>query len=273
MSDTFRITVVLPHPGVPVRKILRGGISCEKGESQLLTSEGSLYGIQVSHMLGRVAGVDDAGRGPIIGPLVVAGVLLQDDRVDSLREMGVKDSKLLTRATRTTLEVRIRELASKVSLVEAQPSEIDDVVLHGGKLKKLNFLEAKMMARVINDLSPEEVYVDASDVNEKRYGQTIMEFLSPELKKIKIVSRHHADRTYPVVSAASIIAKVRRDEAVDALKGEYGDFGSGYVTDPRTLDFLRHWRSSHSEYPPIVRRSWKTIKQIEQDVGQSRLGA
>jgi ribonuclease HII len=221
----------------------------------------------------RVAGVDDAGRGPIIGPLVVAGVLLADNRVDTLREMGVKDSKLLTPATRTSLAVRIRELADKVSIVLAEPNEIDDVVMHGRRLKKLNFLEAKMMAQVVNDLSPEEVYVDASDVNEKRFGQTIVEFLLPELKKITIVSRHHADRIYPTVSAASIIAKVRRDEAVDALRKEYGDFGSGYITDPKTLAFLRHWRASHTEYPPIVRLSWKTIKQIEQEFGQSRLRA
>jgi ribonuclease HII len=140
-----------------------------------------------------VAGVDDAGRGPIIGPLVVAGVLLADNRVDALREMGVKDSKLLTPATRTRLAVRIRELVDRVSLVLAQPTEIDDVVMHGGRLKKLNFLEAKMMAQVVNDLSPEEVYVDASDVNEERFGQTIVEFLLPELKKIRIVSRHHGE--------------------------------------------------------------------------------
>lgn len=221
----------------------------------------------------RIAGVDDAGRGPIIGPLVIAGVLMTEDRIKGLREMGVRDSKLLTPATRTNLSGEIRKLASKVSLAEVQPKEIDEVVVHGGKLKKLNFLEAKLMAQVINELVPEEVYVDASDVNEERYGHTIAEFLQPELKKIRIVSRHHADRTYPVVSAASIIAKVRRDEAVEALRREYGDFGSGYVTDPRTLDFLRNWRGSHAEYPPIVRLSWKTIRQIEQEVGQSRLRA
>lgn len=213
-----------------------------------------------------IAGVDDAGRGPIIGPLVVAGVLMGEDRIKGLREIGVRDSKLLTPATRTSLSGKIRELSSKVSLVEAQPKEIDEVVLHGGKLRRLNFLEAKMMAQVINDLLPEEVYVDASDVNQERYGQTVAEFLQPELRKIKIVSRHHADRTYPVVSAASIIAKVRRDEAVEALRREYGDFGSGYITDPKTLDFLKDWRGSHTEYPPIVRLSWKTIKQIEQEV-------
>jgi len=220
-----------------------------------------------------VAGVDDAGRGPIIGPLVIAGVLVEEDRIKDLRDMGVKDSKLLTPRTRTSLSGRIKDLATKVSLVEAQPKEIDEVVLHGGKLRKLNFLEAKMMAEVINDLAPDEVYVDASDVNEERYGQTIAEFLKPELKAIKIVSRHHADRTYPVVSAASIIAKVRRDGAVEALRREYGDFGSGYITDSKTLDFLRRWRRSHNVYPSIVRLSWKTIKQIELEVGQSRLGA
>jgi ribonuclease HII len=204
---------------------------------------------------------------------VIAGVQFTADRAKSLRQMGVKDSKLLTPATRSSLAARIREVADRISLVEAEPSEIDEAVLHGGKLRRLNFLEAKLMAQVINDLMPEEVYVDASDVNEKRYGQTIVEFLRPELKEIKIVSRHHADRTYPTVSAASIIAKVRRDEAVEALRKEYGNFGSGYITDARTLDFLRNWRRSHSEYPPIVRRSWKTIKQIDQEVGQSRLGA
>jgi ribonuclease HII len=220
----------------------------------------------------RIAGVDDAGRGPIIGPLVIAGVLVGEDQIKDLRDMGVRDSKLLTPTTRSRLSERIKNLATNVSLVEAQPREIDEVVLHGGKLKRLNFLEAKMMAEVISNLSPEEAYVDASDVNEERYGQTIAEFLKPGLKTVKIVSRHHADKTYPVVSAASIIAKVRRDEAVETLRNEYGDFGSGYITDAKTLVFLKGWRRSHGAYPPIVRLSWKTIKQIELEVGQSRLG-
>jgi len=220
-----------------------------------------------------IAGVDDAGRGPIIGPLVVAGVLLGEDRDRELLAMGVKDSKLLTPEVRTQLAPKVRALATKVSAVEVQPKEIDEVVLHGGKLRKLNFLEAQLMAQVITELSPEEVYVDASDVNEQRYGETIREFLPAALRKIKVVSEHHADRTYPVVSAASIIAKVKRDEAVEALRREYGNFGSGYITDARTLNFLREWRRTHDEYPPIVRLSWKTIKEIEREFGQSLLGA
>ena len=220
-----------------------------------------------------IAGVDDAGRGPIIGPLVIAGVLLNEDRSRDLISMGVRDSKLLSPETRTQLDGKIRQMATKISVVEAQPKEIDDVVLHGGKLKKLNYLEAKLMAQVIADLKPEKAFVDASDVNEERYGQTILEFLPNELKNVRIVSEHHADRNFPIVSAASIIAKVRRDSVVESLRSQYGDLGSGYITDPKTLAFLREWRKSHTEYPPIVRRSWKTIKEIEQDLGQSRLGA
>jgi ribonuclease HII len=219
-----------------------------------------------------IAGVDDAGRGPIIGPLVIAGVLLAEDRGRELLAIGVKDSKLLTPDVRMALAGKVRGLAAKVSVVEVQPKEIDEVVLHGGRLRKLNFLEAKLMAQAISELGPEEAYVDASDVKEERYAETIREFLPAELKRIKVVSEHHADRTYPVVSAASIIAKVRRDEIVEALRGQYGNFGSGYITDPRTLDFLREWRRTHDDYPPIVRLSWKTIKEIEREFGQSRLG-
>jgi ribonuclease HII len=219
------------------------------------------------------AGIDDAGRGPIIGPLVIGGVSLPRDRIRELLNLGVRDSKLLTPSTRTRLAKEIRGLVSRASLREIQPIEIDDVVLHGRKLRKLNFLEAKVMAEVINELHPSEVYVDASDVNEKRYGENIRSFLTDDLKAIKIISEHHADRNYPQVSAASIIAKVHRDAVIDRLHAEYGDFGSGYITDPKTMRFLRTYRQSHNAYPQIVRLSWKTAKQIENELAQSRFGA
>jgi len=214
------------------------------------------------------AGIDDAGRGPIIGPLVIGGVALPRDRVRDLLNLGVKDSKLLTPRTRSRLAERMTELVSRMCLREIQPKEIDDVVLHGRKLRKLNFLEAKVMAEVINELHPPEVYVDASDVNEKRYGEDIRSFLTDDLKAIKIISEHHADRNYPQVSAASIIAKVHRDEVIDQMHSEYGDFGSGYITDPKTMKFLRTYRKSHDAYPPIVRLSWKTAKEIENELTQ-----
>ncbi|HUK29401.1 MAG TPA: ribonuclease HII [Candidatus Acidoferrales bacterium] len=220
-----------------------------------------------------IAGADDAGRGPIIGPLIIAGILIPEEKQQALRAMGARDSKLLTPRQRTDLNVKIRELALKVSIVESQPKEIDEIVLHAEKLRKLNFLEAKMMARVIEELGPDTAYVDASDVNEARFGEDIRGFLPASLKEVKICSEHHADRTYPVVSGASIVAKVRRDTIVDGLRQQYGDFGSGYISDPKTMSFLREWRRRHTGYPPIVRMSWKTIKDLEEERTQSRLGA
>jgi ribonuclease HII len=219
-----------------------------------------------------VAGVDDAGRGPVIGPLVIAGVLMAGDRSRELSAMGVKDSKMLTPEQRTELAGKVRGLATKVGVAQAQPREIDEAVMLHGKLWRLNYLEARMMGKVLAELGPEEAYIDASDVNEQRFGDCIREFLPEQLRAITLVSEHHADRTYPVVSAASIIAKVTRDEEVARLHQEYGDFGSGYLTDTRTIDFLKEWRQTHTSYPPIVRLSWKTIRELELEIGQSRLG-
>jgi ribonuclease HII len=218
-----------------------------------------------------IAGIDDAGRGPIIGPLVIAGVLMDEDRIRELVTMGVKDSKLLTPELRSDLAEKIQRIALKVSYDELSPAEIDEVVMRARKLQKLNFLEAKSMAKVIADLKPKAVWVDASDVKPERYARQILDELPANLKRTVLVSEHKADRKYPIVSAASIMAKVRRDAAVSKLWEEYGNFGSGYVTDPNTIAFLKEWRRTHAEYPPIVRRSWKTIKEIESDLAQTKL--
>jgi ribonuclease HII len=219
-----------------------------------------------------VAGIDDAGRGPIIGPLVIAGVLMDEERVRELVSMGVKDSKLLTPESRSGLAEKIQGIASRISYVELSPAEIDEVVLKGRRLQRLNLLEAKSMAKVIADLKPAAVWVDASDVKPERYARQILDELPASLKRTVLVSEHKADRRYPIVSAASIMAKVRRDAAISALWEEYGNFGSGYVT-PSTIKFLKEWRRTHSHYPPIVRKSWKTLREIESDLAQSRLTA
>ena len=218
-----------------------------------------------------VAGVDDAGRGPIIGPLVIAGVLMDEDRVHELVSIGVKDSKLLTPESRSDLARKIQGIASKVAYDEISPAEIDQVVLRARKLQKLNFLEAKSMAKVIAELEPKAVWVDASDVKPERYARHILDELPASLRRTVLVSEHKADRKYPIVSAASIMAKVRRDARVSKLWEEYGNFGSGYVTDPTTIQFLKEWRRAHADYPPIVRRSWKTLRGIESELAQTKL--
>jgi ribonuclease HII len=218
----------------------------------------------------QVAGVDDAGRGAVIGPLVIAGVLLDEKDLHKLKEMGAKDSKLLSPHRREFLATEIRKVITKYVVLKLQPNEIDIVVRSGRKLHKLNYLEAQTMARVIEQLKPDKVYVDASDVLEERFKQHILECLP---FKVDIVSEHKADRNYVAVSAASIIAKVERDKEVSLLSEVYGDFGSGYPSDPRTMNFLEKLMKNTDEYPDFIRKSWKPAKKVKDGRGthQSKL--
>jgi len=191
--------------------------------------------------------------------------------LSKLVQLGVKDSKLLSPSRRESLAIEIKRIAQKHAVVKLSPAEIDKVVEKGRKLHKLNRLEAQAMAKVIEILKPDIAYVDASDVLEERFKQQILEYLP---FKVEIVSEHKADRKYPVVSAASIIAKVERDKAIAELKAKYGDFGCGYPTDPKTLEFLRRCLEDFKEYPEFVRKSWKPAKKIklENSSQQTRLG-
>ena len=217
-----------------------------------------------------IAGVDEAGRGSVLGPLVVAGVSVEEKDSKKLSEIGVKDSKLLSPQKRETLAKQIRELAQNCFVVHLQPAEIDRVVETGKRLHKLNRFEAQAMARVITILNPEVVYVDASDVLAARFGEHIAENLD---FNPKIVSEHKADATYPIVSAASIIAKVERDKEISHLQKKHGDIGCGYPSDVNTVNFLREWVKNFGAYPDFVRKSWKTAKKIkkESDLRQTKL--
>ncbi len=206
-----------------------------------------------------IAGVDDAGRGPIIGPLVVAGVLLEEKKLDKLKALGVKDSKLLSPRRREHLAVEIKNIATRYCLESLSPEQIDKVVETGKKLHRLNRLEADVMAKIIDALRPNVAYVDASDVLADRFKAHIIEKLAFQ---VRIISEHKADAKYPIVSAASIIAKVERDRAIQELSDKYGDMGSGYVTDPKTITFLEKWLATHDAYPRFVRKSWKPAKKL-----------
>jgi len=206
-----------------------------------------------------VAGVDDAGRGPIIGPLVIAGVLLDEKELDKLKTLGVKDSKLLSPKRREHLAIDIKRIAARYCSESLSPEQIDKVVETGRKLHRLNRLEADVMAKIIEALRPDVAYVDASDVLADRFKAHIIEKLAFQ---VEIVSEHKADAKYPIVSAASIIAKVERDRAIQELADKYGDMGSGYVTDPKTIAFLERWLATHGSYPRFVRKSWKPAKRL-----------
>ena len=210
----------------------------------------------------RIAGVDDAGRGAVIGPLVIAGVLIERKNLSRLRDSGVKDSKLLSPDKREYLATKIEKMAVEWHVIRLSPEEIDEVVRTGRRLHRLNRLEAQTMAKVIEALKPDVAYVDASDVSPNRFRRHIAEELS---FSVKIVSEHKADTKYPIVSAASIIAKVERDRAISRLQQKYGNLGCGYPTDPKTLDFLEEWIREFECYPDFVRKSWKPAKRLKSE--------
>jgi ribonuclease HII len=218
-----------------------------------------------------IAGVDEAGRGCVIGPLVIAGVLVKEENLQALRQLGVKDSKMLTARRREALFPEILRLAEKHVIIKLQPKQIDQAVKSGRKLHKLNRLEAEHMAQIINIMQPDEAQVDAADVLEERFKHHIQERLTT---RANIISKHKADQLYPAVSAASIIAKVTRDREIAALAAQHGDFGTGYLTDPKTTAFLKQLLQNSDEYPDFVRKSWKPAKRVksERNTLQKTLG-
>ena len=156
-----------------------------------------------------------------------------------------------------------------VSLLEEdEAAQLDLVVNRSPRFQRLNLLEAKAMAEVIEKLKPHLVYVDASDTRPERFKNNILEHLS---FRPKLVSEHHADEKYPSVSAASILAKVRRDSRIEEIRKDYGDIGSGYATDPKTVRFLSEYYLANRDFPPIVRRSWKTLRNIVREISQTKL--
>lgn len=218
-----------------------------------------------------ICGIDEAGRGPIIGPLVICGLAVERD--DLLRQLGVKDSKKLSKRRREELYPKIEKVASGIEIVEISASEID--VLR--QEMTMNQLEAKIFASIIQKLAPSIAYVDAADVDAERFGQDILQELD---FKVNVISQHKADETYPVVSAASIIAKVRRDERVAEIERSIGEpIGSGYASDPTTVAFIESWLERNGSLPPHVRKSWdttsrlmrlKSIKRIDQFADEDR---
>ncbi|MBI3858836.1 MAG: ribonuclease HII [Thaumarchaeota archaeon] len=208
-----------------------------------------------------LGGIDEAGRGCLLGPLVVAGVAVDKEGLEELKSLGVRDSKKLSPRRRESLYPEILRVCASVQSVGIEPSEIDHVVRTGKKYRKLNYLEAVYFAKVIDRLEAAEVTVDASDSSPARFRDNIAENLNVPCR-VKAV--HKADRDFPVVSAASIIAKVERDQAVDGLRKKYGNFGSGYPSDPRTrVFFMEKMRGGYSP-PDYARRSWKSWGRFEQ---------
>jgi ribonuclease HII len=201
-----------------------------------------------------ICGVDEAGKGPVIGPLVVAAVAVKNAK--DIQDLGVKDSKQLTAVKRKELANIIKDRFDySVEIIEAE--KVDEY----RKQNKLNDLNREGFEKLISKLNPDVAYVDAADVNEHRFGKQIKEKLTNE-NDTDIISMHKADEKIDVVAAASIIAKETREEEIKRLKKKIGDFGSGYPSDERTIKFLKSFYADNGKWPTGTRKSWKTIERI-----------
>jgi ribonuclease HII len=214
-----------------------------------------------------ISGADEAGRGPVIGPLVIAGVTFEND--SDLVKIRVRDSKKCSPRQREYLTNRIKELAEKYEIMIIHASDIDDM----RKLMTLNEIEVNAFSKIITKLKPDKCYVDSADVNEKRFGTDILSRLN---FKPEIISKHKADELFPIVGAASILAKTVRDENVRIIENELVKklnlpLGSGYPADKITQNFLKAWLEKYGDFPPYVRHSWKTTQKLLNEFKNSKL--
>lgn len=215
-----------------------------------------------------LVGVDEAGRGPIIGPLVMAAASIRESDVKKLQYLGVKDSKLLSKEAREEMFDRLHEILLDFRIELIEPDAIDAALLD--PLSNLNWLEAETSARLVSQLNPSIVYVDCPSRNIAAYTEYFKNKLSAGVaEQCEIVMEHKADENYPIAAAASILAKVIRDRAIEHMKQEIGeDFGSGYLGDMKTRVFLEHHFDKH---PDVFRKTWKPYVDLVQGKYQKSL--
>lgn len=213
----------------------------------------------------QLCGVDEAGRGPLIGPMVICAAMVTHDQEDALLDLGVKDSKLLAPTTRDRIYENLKKMI-RYEVAIISPEEIDKHV--NDPKSNLNWMEAEYTAKLIVKIKPEKAILDCPSTNINAYTKKVHDILATKMKTVpKIVSEHKADANHPVVSAASIIAKTLREQEILKLKQKYGDFGSGYPSDPKTQAFLvTQWNKV-----PIFRTTWEPYQAIVKRHSQAKL--
>lgn len=194
-------------------------------------------------------GIDEAGRGPLIGPMVIGKVCGEPE---ILRQLGARDSKLIKASRREAIFEELVEHAENIDYIIIPEETIDSYV----NKNQLNHMEAEYMALLID--RENKYIVDCPDTDENRFRSLLISLTGNE----KIIAKHKADFYYPEVGAASIVAKVIREREIEKIKSEIGEFGSGYPSDPRTIEFVRKYYQDKHQLPPHIRKTWKTLTKI-----------
>jgi ribonuclease HII len=214
-------------------------------------------------------GVDEAGRGAVLGPLVLASCTLSPEQEVYFKEIGVKDSKLIVKNKRVSFYDIIKEKATEYKIV-AVPAEELNVLMNR---YSLNEIEAIKTAEIVKDLkiTPNKLILDCPDTQTEKYKKRMINNFNilKHINNCEILSEHKADLNHISVSCASILAKVTRDKMIFDLIG--GDI-SGYSSDPRTIKFIKDYILKYKKIPPFARDKWETINNIMNELYQNKIG-
>jgi len=205
------------------------------------------------------------------------------DQMKALRVAGVKDSKQLTARRREAMESAI------VDGVVSYGFTVLEAEVVGDARHNINHLEIQAMAMFIRQVRPQAVYVDVP----VRAGKALENFCVSlswlsEFPRSRILGANKADQRFPIVSAASILAKLHRDRLVGEIKARCGDFGSGYPSDPRTVAYLKDLvfrpermvtagsgspsaGCSGGTMPTWIRTKWETYRLLAAQANQTAL--
>ena len=211
-------------------------------------------------------GIDEAARGPCIGSMFIVGALFEEKQLDKLKEIGVKDSKLLTNEKRIELSKKIKKIAKAIEIIEVKPKEIDEAIM-GNNTLNLNWLEGNKIIEIINKLEPNKAIIDCPSPNIEKFKEVLKKQLKN--KNVELIVVHKADRDFLECASSSIIAKTMREEQVLKIEKEVKEsIGSGYPSNPVCKEFLKN---NYDKYPDIFRKSWAPYKKLIKSLGQKNL--
>ncbi len=214
----------------------------------------------------KILGLDEAGRGAVVGPLVIAGAMFNDRDFKKLKDLGVKDSKLLSKEVREKLFDEIKKMCLDYKIIKIFPKEIDQ---RFSVNTNLNQLEGLKFTEIINKLNPDKSIIDCPTKNTEGFSMYLKKFLDFDCS---LVCENFADENYFEVGAASILAKVIRDREIKKIEEDIGEeIGAGYPSDPKTLNFVEKTLKNKKWVNNYVRKSWLTFQRIKEESEQKTI--
>ncbi|RZN61427.1 ribonuclease HII [Methanonatronarchaeum sp. AMET6-2] len=219
----------------------------------------------------KVVGVDEAGKGPVIGPMVVSGVTVTQENHNhretpsQLKNLVLKDSKKIRPEKRVEYAEKIKRLSTSHHTITVSAKQIDEL----RRVMTMNEIMVKAYSQLLSQMDFDVALLDAADVNEQRFADNVKRELGTDKE---VNARHGADDIYPLVSAASILAKVRRDQEIKDIERKTGEvIGTGYPHDKRTIRYIENHLKQKGRLPPETRESWKTATRLEKKHQQKNL--